>query len=168
MSRRGWRNGAFMLIVLLGAVAFGSPGRGVAQVPQVPAVHTTSVVTRCSSGLVPWPLAEARVPALKDLPDGGTITFAGVSAKQYNPCSWWVTFSALPPVSLLNQLGTLHVGFGYTVGGSSSPARPTPFTYDDSFTGVAVPVPNAPSYASKDGSHVAAHKQPSARKAPQP
>lgn len=152
MSKLAWGGSALILAGLLAAVAVavavGSPGGSVARAPQSPAVHATSLVTRCSSGLVPWPLAEARVPALKDLPDGGTIGIRGMSANQYMPCSWWVHFTAQPPVSLINQLATLQVGFGYTVGGSPSPARPTPITYMDrgtSHTAIREPIAPLPS-----------------------
>ena len=130
MSKLSWQGGTVMLAVLIAAatVTVGLPGRSA---QRTHAAGTTALVTTCPTGLVPWPLAEVKVPVLKDLPDGGTIGVMGQSAHSFVPCSWWVDFTAQPPSSLVDQLATLRVGFGYALGGPPGPARPTPITYID-------------------------------------
>ena len=120
MSKLSWQGGTVMLAVLIAAatVTVGLPGRSA---QRTHAAGTTALVTTCPTGLVPWPLAEVKVPVLKDLPDGGTIGVMGQSAHSFVPCSWWVDFTAQPPSSLVDQLATLRVALGIPMA-----ARPVP------------------------------------------
>ena len=168
MSKLRWHGGTVLPAVLITAatVTVGSPSRSPRRAPPSYSTHTTTLVTTCPTGLVPWPLAEVKLPVLTDLPDGGTIGVTGQSAHNFVPCSWWVHFTAQPPSSLVDQLATLRVGFGYTLGGTPSPARPTPITYEDFFTGVAITAPNTPSDAFKNSPPLPVRNAASAPRTP--
>lgn len=92
--------------------------------------ETVAHSTTCPHGGLPFPAAAQTVPVLKDLPDGGTITFTGTGFHTwYDPCSWTLSFTAPPPMSLLSQvLAVAPGGFGYSQG-PQTPARPTRFVF---------------------------------------
>lgn len=115
--------------LLAGLWAFGVHGTTPAPLPHVHTLRSATLAASCPAGHVPLPQAEAEVPALKDLPDGGTITVIGWNSRHYDPCSWTIHFNAQPPMSLLVRLLTVAPGYGYTEGGEPSPARSTPIKY---------------------------------------
>ena len=72
------------------------------------------------------------MPVLKDLPDGGTVTFIGAGFHSwYEPCSWTLMFTAPPPMSLVSELLAVAPGFGYGQG-PQTPARPPLRVFSDS------------------------------------
>lgn len=114
--------------LLAGLWSFGVHGTTPASLPHVHTLRTATLAASCPAGHVPLPQAEAEVPALKDLPDGGTITVIGWNSRHYDPCSWTVGFTSAPPTALLAQILTVVPGYGYSRG-TPSPARPTPIKY---------------------------------------
>jgi hypothetical protein len=128
-------------LALLALLAVGAGG-GPHAAPQHAIRETVAHSTTCPHGGFPFSEAAQKVPMLNNLPDGGTVTFTGTSFHTwYDPCSWTLSFTAPPPMSLLTKvLAVAPGGFGYSLG-PQTPARPTKFAFDPMVGGFGVPAP---------------------------
>ncbi len=116
-------------LTLLAMLAVGA-SKTPASVTPHPIRETVARSTTCPDGGLPFSEAAQKVPVLNNLPDGGTITFTGTGFHSwYDPCSWSLSFTAPPPMSLLSKvLAVAPGGFGYRQG-PQTPARPTRFVF---------------------------------------
>lgn len=113
-------------LTLLAMLAVGA-SKTPASVTPHPIRETVARSTTCPHGGLPFSEAAQKVPVLNNLPDGGTITFTGTGFHSwYDPCSWSLSFTAPPPMSLLSKVlavapGRLRLQSGATNADSADP-----------------------------------------------